>query len=288
LKSQLIQQEGQMKINNDTRFPYPVLSRVTGDYKEGSFSISVFIEETPSSGKLKVGYTVSLQETKLPVEIENRNAVVGISVTCLETYYNQATILDKTNGSLEFAPGLLKGRVSIIPLIWSVNEIKSYSNDKLHDEYENLSWDFKTGSVLAIGNELIINVGHEKLAPMESIFSLAKNNEVPPGEIKVQADTDNITIHAHPDTYQTINNLRGTKIGQSILLNSIYLPAVMEVLSHLRDGETNFAGKKWYKVFNAKCEHLNIEYKTGNFLDDAQKLLKSPINKIKSIGDELL
>jgi len=85
-----------------------------------------------------------------------------------------------------------------------------------------------------------------------------------------------------------INNLRGTKIGQSILLNSIYLPAVMDVLSHLKDGVTGFAGKKWYKVFNAKCEHLHIDYKTGNFLEDAQKLLKSPIGNIKSIGEELL
>lgn len=277
-----------MKINNATRFPYPVLNAITGDYKEGNFSISVFIKETPSSGKLKVDYTVSLQEKKLPVQIENRNAVVGLCVTCLETYYNQVTVLDKMNGSLEFAPGQLKGRVSIRPMIWSINEIKNYSNDNLHDEYENVTWDFKTGSVLAIGNELIINVGHEKLAPMESIFSLAKNSEVPAGEIKVQADCDNITIHSHPDTYQTINNLRGTKIGQSILLNSIYLPSVMEVLSHLRDGESNFIGKKWYRVFNAKCEHLHIDYKSGNFLDDAQKLLKSPIHKIKSIGDELL
>jgi hypothetical protein len=276
-----------MKINNNTRFPYPVLCEATGDYLEGSFSVSALIEEKTGTGKLKMDYTVSIDEAKLKEKFDNKSAVAGVFISCPDVFYNQLTPLPDISGQLEFAPGQLKGKVSIRPLLWAAESIKKYSNKNLHEDYGNASWDFTEGSLLAIGNELVINVGHEKLAPLESIFNLAIDEEVAEGEIRVNTDKDKITILCYPETYQLINGLRGTKTGQSILLNSIYLPVVMEVLSHLKDGESNFEDKKWYKVFNAKCTHLNIDYESGSFLEDAQKLLKFPVKKIKSIVEEL-
>lgn len=276
-----------MKLNNETRFPYPVLNSQTGDYKQGNFSLSLQVEEMPDSDKLKINYNVTLDEPVLLKYVENKSALAGMFVTCLDTYYNRILQFDGMKGTLEFPPGTLRGRTSVKPLICAVQNIHEYSNNNLHEEYGSKVWDFKNGSLLAIGNELIINVGREKLAPMESIFTLAVNEDIKDGEIKVDTDRDNITIHSSSTTYQTINSLRGTKIGQSVLLNSIYLPAVMEVLSQLKDSGSAFFEKKWFKVFNAKCEHLGIEYSNGNFLEDAQKLLKSPIGKLKSIGDEL-
>ena len=276
-----------MKLNNETHFPYPVLNSQTGDYKQGIFSLALRIEEVPGNGRLKINYEVSLEEAALVKEVERRTAVMGMFITCLDTFYNRITVLDDMNGSIEFPAGTLKGRTSVKPLVCAVQKISGYSNDNLHEEYGNRTWEFQNGSILAIGNELVINVGHEKLAPMESIFTLAVNEGMKEGEIKVETHSENITIHSSQITYQTINSLRGTKVGQSVLLNSIYLPAVMEVLSHLRDDESSFAEKKWFKVFNAKCEHLGINYANGNFLEDAQKLLKFPISKLKSVGDEL-
>jgi hypothetical protein len=276
-----------MKLNNETRFPYPVLNSETSDYKQGNFSISLRIEEVPDKGRLKIDYEVSLEEAALVKEVQHKTAIVGIFITCLDTFYNRITTLDGMNGSIEFPAGTLRGRTSVKPLLCAVQKISSYSNNNLNEEYGNNTWDFQPGAILAIGNELVINVGREKLAPMESIFTLAVNDDMEEGEINVETHSDNITIHSSQITYQTINSLRGTKLGQSILLNSIYLPVVMEVLSHLRDDESSFIEKKWFRVFNAKCEHLGINYSNGNFLEDAQKLLKSPISKLKSVGDEL-
>lgn len=276
-----------MKLNNETRFPYPVLNSQTDDYKDGNFSLALKIEEVPVSGKLKINYEVYLDEAALLREVEGKAAIMAIFVTCLDTFYNRITVLDGMKGSIEFPAGILKGRTTVKPLVCATQKISGYSNDNLHEEYGNGAWEFENGSLLAIGNELVINVGHEKLAPMESIFTLAVNDDMREGEIKVQTDSENITIHSSMITYTIINSLRGTKVGQSVLLNSIYLPVVMEVLSHLRDDESSFVEKKWFKVFNSKCEHLGINYSSGNFLEDAQKLLKSPISKLKSVGDEL-
>lgn len=275
-----------MKINNETRFPYPVLSPQTGDYKQGDFSVDIIIEEV-TNGKLKMRYTVSLKEPSLEKEVEGKSAAAGIFVTCPDTFYSKITFLNDMSGALEFAPGTFKGRCIVRPLVFAIETISNYANNNLHDEYDGIVWDFPKGALLAIGSEFVLNVGHEKLAPMESIFTLAVNEELVEEEIRVQPDGNMITIHCSSTTYGIINNLRGTKIGQSVLLNSVYLPVVMEVLSNLRDNESVFTDKKWFKVFNAKCEHLGIVYANTNMLEDAQKLLKFPISKLKSIGDHL-
>jgi hypothetical protein len=276
-----------MKINSETHFPHPVLSSQTTDYKKGSFSLSLTIEEVPATGKLKIDYSVKLDETGLLGHVRAGSAVIGMFITCLDTFYNRIMVLEHQNGSIEFPAGILRGRCTIRPLVCAAEEITGYTNANLNDEYAGHTWEFRNGSVLAIGTELVINVGHEKLAPMESIFKLAENEELEEGEISVQTDSESITIHCSKSAFVTVHGLRQSARGKLVLLNSIFLPVVMEVLSHLRDNAASFADKKWFKVFNAKCEHLGIVYANGNFLEDAQKLLKSPISKLKAVGEDL-
>src|SRR6185437_6573694 len=124
-----------MKIDNNTRFPYPVLSDATGDYKTGNFSISAIVEERPANGKLKIEYTVNITEKRILLEVENKAATVGLFVTCLDTYFNELIGLGSMHGYIEFAPGALKGRVALRPLIWATKDIHGYFNDNLHDDY---------------------------------------------------------------------------------------------------------------------------------------------------------
>jgi hypothetical protein len=274
-----------MKINNSTRFPHPVLSEVTGDYQAGSFSIFIGrTTENPVTGNLNMEYTVSLDEPKLKLKMDNGVAIPGVFITCLDVYYSALHPLEELTGSLAFAPGKLKGRVSIRPFLWAGDGIKNFSSRNLHEDYNNALWDFSTGSILAMGSEYVIHVGHEKLAPMESIFSLAVSDEVEEGEIKVDTGNDKITILGSNDTFHAINLLRNTKQGRDILLNSVYLPVVMEVLSQLREDDGTLAGKRWHSVFTAKCTHLKIDLQSGgSILEDAQKLLKLPIKRIMSL-----
>src|SRR5687768_2832999 len=124
-----------MKLNNETRFPYPVLDSQTGDYKQGNFSLALKIEEVPVIGKLKINYEVSLDEVALVKEVERKTAMVGMFVTCLDTFYNRVTVFDSMKGSVEFPAGTLRGRTSIKPLVCAVQKISGYSNDNLHEVY---------------------------------------------------------------------------------------------------------------------------------------------------------
>lgn len=276
-----------MKINTATRFPYPVLSAVTNDYNNGSFSVEYYVDENPKTGKLKINYEVSLKESGIESLVASKQAEAGLFVTCLDTFFSRMYALTLPTGSIEIPDGTLRGKVLLRPLIYTTREIPEYSNGNLNEEYLDMKLTFTKGALLAIGSECTINVGHEKLAPMESIFNLAVNPTVPDAEIRVDADCEKITIHCGKDVYHTICNLRLTKKGKDILINSVYLPAVMEVLSILKDGTQGLHEKKWFNVFNAKCEHLSIDYTSGSLLDSAQKLLKAPISRLNSIGEDL-
>ena len=117
---------------------------------------------------------------------------------------------------------------------------------------------------------------------METIFSIAKSDDVPDCEIRLQMEGHKIKILANTNTYNKIKTLRGNKVGKTVLLNSIYLPAVMGVLSSLKDDYDTYQDKRWFRVFNSKCEHMGINISSSDILRDEQKLLESPLGIIMS------
>jgi hypothetical protein len=274
-----------MKINDQMRFPHPVLWSGSSDYKSGAFSVSLNFEERTETGALSVRYRMELDEPAVCQLLEQRDAAVGLFITCPETYYNILHPISREGGTLEIAPGQLRGRVVIRPVIWSVVQVNGFSSSNVHPEFSGAPVEFRKGAVIALGEEMIINVGREKLLPMESIFSLSLDDNVPGDQVRVQLEDEVIKILAAKSTFDRIHLLRGTKSGRTFLLNGVYLPAVMEVLSVIADDGARFEGRRWHRVFSAKLDHLGIRPGTTGHLEGAQKLLLSPLGRVTDIVD---
>jgi hypothetical protein len=274
-----------MKINQQTRFPHPVLCAQTNDYKKGVFHLGLQITESLQTGSLTLAYAVALDEQEIYSLVEQGRASIGIFVSCLETYFNELLPIAIDKGEVKIQAGRLKGRVILRPVIWSVGKIAGFNKDNLHEEFGSSGWTFSKGAILALGEESVINVGREKLSPMESIFSLSRNDDVPENQIRLQLDDDKIAILAPKQTHEKINRLRGTRSGKVFLLNSIYLPAVMDVLSCLRDDSSIYEGRRWCRIFTAKAQYMGINLETGNILEGAQKLLQSPFRRVQGEND---
>jgi len=275
-----------MKISHLARFPYPVLEEFTDDYVKGKFEISIEIAESIKTGALRVHYNFHLTEETLSKYLAEKRSKACLFITCLETYYSRLHEIGSLNGELEVDQGLLSGNVNLLPLIIAGDEGIILSSDNLHEDFHNLKFHLGNGEILAIGNEFQINVGREKLAPIESIFEMAINNDVPHGQYRVNLDEERITILADKATYTSIYNMRNTAPGKPILLNSVYLPAVMEVLTVLQQDMGSYQDKRWYKVFEAKCAQENIDLANPDLLKDSQKLLKSPFNRVVTLMQE--
>ncbi|MBT5378969.1 MAG: hypothetical protein HOL08_07940 [Opitutae bacterium] len=269
-----------MKINNQTRFSHPVLNGHTFDFKSGDFDVNLEVHEKPGVAKLALVSNTVVSEKDINDFIKNGAASVGIYATCLDTYFNQLDSIGLGKDVIEYPQGALFGRVTFRPMIWASAEIKGWKSDNIHKEFGEGGIQLTRGDILALGEEVIINVGREKLAPIETIFSLAVNKERPERELGLKLDADKITILVAPNTYEAINGFRNSGQGKSIMLNSVYLPAVMEVLSNLRDNAGAYESNRWYRPFTAKCDHYSIDLNNPNLLEDSQKLLKAPFGSL--------
>ncbi len=276
-----------MKLNQGARFPYPVLEEDTDDYTSGAFSVGIEISESVKTGGLLIHHDIQLTEEALIKMISIKAAKVCLFVTCLESYYNNLHDISDIISTLEIKKGLLCGDVKLLPLIILSKDMELDNSDNIHKDYENQVFHLDAGEIIAIGEEYLINVGREKLAPIESIFDLAINDTVPINQFSVNLDSEKITILAEKTTYRSIYNIRNTSPGKSIILNSIYMPVLMEVLSALQQDAGSFQDKRWFRVFQAKCTHENINIDNPELLKDAQKLLKAPFKRVISVMSEM-
>lgn len=271
-----------MKVNEKTRFPHPVLSEYTGDFLSGAFSMSFTVQETPGLDRSQVSlqYLAELSEPHLLELVEDGKASAGIFVSCLDTYFGQLVPLGLHDSSFAFDPGALVGRVTIRPVIWARSPISAFPLENCHEEFGSGALAFLPGSIMALDDEVVINVGREKLAQIETIFTIAKADDLEDGMLSVALDSDRIKVLVAKDIHDTVNNLRGNERGKSVVLNSVFLPAVIQVLDSLRDGAAAYEGRRWYRIFMAKCDHLGINIEEPELWRDAQRLLEAPFEQI--------
>lgn len=271
-----------MKINEKTRFPHPVLSASTGDYAAGSFTIKITGAEVPDKQEVALDFEVELTQPDIRALVESGAASVGLFVNCRDTFYSRFVPLGLGGGRFSFERGALLGRVMMRPMIWTQKPMNGFSLKNCHPEFGSATMDFATGTVLALDDEQVMHVGRDKLAQIETIFTIAKSEDLASGTLDVFLESDKIKILVAADIHDTVNRLRDLPNGKPIVLNSVFLPAVMQVLDSMKDDTGAFEPRRWYRVFDAKCAHLAINKASPNLWQDAQKLLQAPFKAIHS------
>jgi hypothetical protein len=266
-----------MKIREITRYPHPILGVDTGDYANGDFKVQFEARES-RSGRVSIAYTVELTEESVWRLVTSGNASIGVYVGCLRTYYNILHPLELKGGDFVIEKGMLLDSVEFLPVIYTISGINNFSSKNLHEEFGNNPWSFQPDDMIAIGEKSRINVGLDKLAPMESIFTFELDEDIPYGQILSSLEDQKIAIRLNKKTMEGINYLRDNK--PNVTINSVFLPVVMEVLSAIGEDKGIYETYDWYRVFTAKCSFLGIELGKGNLLEDAQKLLASPLKKL--------
>lgn len=267
-----------MRITKQTRFAHPVLSSETQDYKEGGFSVKLKVKESRSTGKISVEYDAEVTEPSIKQLLIDGKASLHLFVVCLRTYFNELKEINLDTGEIEFTKGELRGTVVFRPIVCAKENIPDHPPTNLHSEFSSIAWSFKKADVLALGEESTYEVGLDKLAPIETIFNLVMKPEIEPGMTAIILDEDKISICADQKTHDGIHRMRNTQDGKLALLNAVYLPAVIAVLTGIKDsGQNAYQDLQWFSVFSAKCVSLGINLENTNPHIDAQKLLQAPL-----------
>ncbi len=271
-----------MKFSDDMRFPHPVLAPETGDFGTEEFEVGFVISEILDTGQVTLAHEISLTQADLAELIMGGKARAGIFVRCQDTYFSDLREIGWPNGKVEFGAGKLLNRVTIRPIVWLSTSIQDWTPANVHPEFD-LPLALARGDIIAIGGETVIHVGKAKLAPLESIFALQRSDEVPTGQLKVDLEPNKITIIAHSETFNVIEELRSNPKGRAVTLNSVYLPVVMEVLDSLRGGIAAHEHKRWAQPFLARCVAKGVVLENPELLADAQALLELPATALRTL-----
>ena len=278
-----------MKLNERMRYPHPVLSEFSSDYTTGEFSAS-FSHQVTDDDQLKITSNLFIDCDELKVLIENQKASAGYFVVCRPTYFNHLQPIPLGESEKFFELSRLYGAVSLRPFIWTLEDVENYSSPLIDAEFGK-GIVITKGAVIAMGPEFQFSIDQQKFKPFETIFDLAQNEDIKPGMIKVDPEGDKITILAEPGTYDSIANMRNIFQGRTILLNAVYMPAVMEIVSRLQIDGPSLERGHWYRVFKAKCDDMGIDPSNAAFspLEVAQELLREPLRatiKVMESSDE--
>lgn len=271
-----------MRITEHSRFAHPVLAPNSGDFASGAFDLTIVADEKPTTGALSIEHEVLLTEPSIRQLVESGKAAVGIFVRCDDTYYRELRRVSWPRGRTDFLPGTLLNRVIMRPLIWLEEDLGAWNPEGVHREFEP-PMSLRSADVIAVGTEYILSVGQSKLAALESIFELSLSAEPIEG-IRVDPDADRIQIMVGPGLFQTISLLREQQSGLSVLLNGVYLPAVMEVLDLIRTGAADFSERRWHQAFTAKCDAKGINPSDPqSLIESAQHLLEHPCKQLSQL-----
>lgn len=272
-----------MRINDDTRFPHPVLSPGSGDFGPARFDVALLVDESPSTEKVRLKYSIELDQPAIRELVASGRAQIGAFVRCQDTYFSSLERMDWPHGEIDFVGGTLLNRVAIRPMIWLCEPLSGWAPDGLTEEFSD-PVDLDAGAIIGFDVEYTISVGRAKLAPLESIFALKQSDAMGPDTLAVDLTQHKITILAGTSAFGVINGLRAAPATRSAATAAVYLPVVMEVLDQLRAGQSSFEDRRWFEPFRARCDHLHIELDSGaGLFEDAQKLLNHPIVSLNSL-----
>lgn len=276
-----------MKISDNTRYPHPVLNEYTDDFVSGKFTCEFWYEET-NSDYIEIESEVNIGNKYLLELVNEGKASTGYYLICNQTYFNNLQIVSVGRTKKRFAKEKLFGTLILRPLIWTTDVIKDFNSDTINTEFERPCTVSK-GAVIALGHEYRMSIDSIRFKPFETIFLLSKSEEVASNQVRVDINGEQIEILANKETLKNINDFRTKKTYRDILLSSLYLPVVMEVLTFIKEGESSFEGKLWYRVFIAKCDEIGIDVKKSGLpvLEIAQNLLRGPLIGIFNSMDSL-
>lgn len=276
-----------MKLNHYMRYPHPVLSDYSEDYVSGEFSCK-FDQNITAGGELRLFSSLQIKNDNLIELIDTQAASAGYFLVCRRTYFNHLQVAPLGESEKFFDATRLFGGVIIRPVVWTLRKIDGLTSPLINSEFgENIP--VEKGAIIALGPEFRFSMDQKKYKPFDSIFELARSETVTENTVEVDHEQDRITILAKDETYKSIAAIRDINRGKDMILNTIYLPAIIEVISRLQNGGVNVEGRKWYRVFKAKCDDLGMNPTDPNVspLALAQLLLRGPLRKTISLMESV-
>lgn len=274
-----------MKISETTSYAHPVLAPWSGDIPGASIHTEFMLRENGAGQQVDLHCSVRLDHPELPEMINDGTAEFGCFVTCRDTGFRRLQRMGFPEGTHQFAPGALFGRVQLRPIVWTAKPVSNYLPAGAHQEF-SVPADLEPGQILALDDEQEVTVLRPPVPSIESIFEILSSEEVAEGEFVIDEAGDRIEITMAPATYALVQSLRQTDdVTRTVVMNAMFVPVVMEVVHRLAAGQEEFEQCRWFEPFRRRCEDVGVDMAEPDLFSDAQKLLSAPFAGLNQLID---
>lgn len=266
-----------MRFENQVIYPHPVLRPDVEDYKDGDFEVTtnIVISHDHSCVEISAEYHLSVPE--LAQLIRNKSLCAGLLIDCRDTFFRKVFSFDSENkGEFKIDGGQLHGKIDLIPIIYAVALIDSYTSEDFAEEFRGFDFKLVPGDLVAYGELEEFFLEREAFKPVESIITLTTVEGKVGFEWNVALNEDQIKIEVSPELSHYIQFARNAASNRLVLINSLYFSALQTAVDLIK--EDSSIDMKWSNVIQQKF--LNISDLDINREDSyilVQRLLDFPI-----------
>lgn len=272
-----------MRFDPKKSFGHPVLRKNSSDYVDADISTSIELLPTEESDNhYEIEYHVMIGVREIKDAILNRNLTLVVSFFCPRTLYSESFQTSDLNGRRVVDMRNIRGDLQInVEVIVSSPQFDLKSS-KFHPEFQNAS-----GSYELVRGDLVAQAWPEKLyierevfLSITSLFQWSTNDDMSDGTWAMAIAQDSIKIEVNTRQRNSLVLASNTKEGKAILLNSIFMPAMISLISQAMIGDFD-DNDLWYKVLEMKLQAIGEQI--TNHSDPivlAQKLLKNPLSAL--------
>ena len=109
-------------------------------------------------------------------------------------------------------------------------------------------------------------------------MQIRENRDISDGPIEVDLSSNKIIIRLSRGDFENYKIIRANPGLRSSLVPTIVIPALLDALQALKEGESEDEGLRWHRVLTRRLERLELD-RQANSLAAAQKILELPIKR---------
>jgi len=262
--------------NLSKTFFHPVLRESTRDFVDGSVfkvNLDARLNESKNEENLCIDYKVNLTSSGMEKHLADGSAKVFLDLYSKETITRILSPLAKEQGTIEFNPGQLLGTLEVQAFVIATKRIKDYCPAGLNEEYGDIKFDVAPGSVLAIGEKILLPLSFKRIK-LESLIRVQLSKDLDPDVYELNLDSDFITILMGEQFHALWDIMRSDSAVKPYLALSIYKDTFVEALSliHKSEEAEEFS---WAQALISRCEKSDIKLdELTNFASQNQAALK--------------
>ena len=272
-----------MRFDPKKSFGYPVLRKDSSDYINADISTSIELLEVQDSSHIyEIEYHVMIGVREIKDAILSRDLSLVVSFFCPKTLYSESFVTQDLNGRRPVDMRNIKGDLHIDVEVIVNSSTFNLKSSKFNTEFSQLSESFslKRGDLVAQGWPEKLFIEREVFQSVISLFQWAPDDEMSDGAWRLLAKNDSVQIVANQKQIRYLTSAQLSKEGRAVLLNSIFLPAIVQLISTVVANEFDDSAL-WFKVLEQKLQATgDVITENSDPIALAQKLLKYPLGAL--------